>query len=79
MSKTGKWRRRLDSIGFPIVLIIWVICGVVLICQWKGMLPWFDQWVEAAIMLVTFIPPLLLAMYAVAEILKVLMKMVAAR
>jgi len=43
------------------------------------MLPWFDQWAEAAIMLVAFIPPLLLAMYAVAEILKVIMKMVAAR
>jgi hypothetical protein len=75
----GKWRRRLDSIGFPVVLVTWVICGVVLICQWKGMLPWFDQLPEALVMLVAFIPPLLLAMYAVAEILKILVKMVAAR
>ncbi len=70
----GKWRRRLDSIGFPVVLVIWVVCGVVLICQWKGMIPWFDQTAEALIMLITFIPPLLLAMYVVAEILKMVLQ-----
>ncbi len=71
----GKWRRRLDSIGFPILLVTWVICGVLLICQWKGMLPWFDQYVEALIVLITFIPPLLLAMYVVAEILKMVLSL----
>ncbi len=66
----GKWRRRLDSIGFPAVLIAWVTCGVILICQWKGMIPWFDQTIEAIVVLITAIPPLLLAMYIISQILK---------
>lgn len=68
----GKWRRRLDSIAFPAVLITWVICGVVLICQYKGMIPWFDQVIEYPIMLITAIPPLLLAMYVVGQVLKMI-------
>jgi hypothetical protein len=68
----GKWRRRLDSIGFPALLIIWITCGVVLICQYKGMIPWLDQWLEVPILLITAIPPLLLAMYVVAELLKMM-------
>jgi hypothetical protein len=69
---TGKWRRRLDNIVFPAVLITWVTCGVVLICQYKGMIPWLDQWPESVIIAVTAIPPLLLAMYVVGEVLKML-------
>ncbi len=68
----GKWRRRLESIGFPAILIIWVTCGVVLVCQYKGMIPWFDQGVESVIVLVTAIPVLLLAMYVIAQVLKML-------
>jgi hypothetical protein len=79
MTQPDKWRRRLDSLAFPAILTVWVICGVVLICQYKGMLPWLEQWPEAAIVLITFIPPLLLAMYAVSEILKLIVKMVASR
>jgi hypothetical protein len=36
------------------------------------MIPWFDQWIEVPIMLVTAIPPLLLAMYVIAEIIKMM-------
>jgi hypothetical protein len=69
----GKWRRLLDSIGFPALLVIWVVSGVVLICQWKGMLPWFDRWAEALFVLIVFIPPVLLGMYVVSEILKLVL------
>jgi hypothetical protein len=70
----GKWRRRLDSIGFPVLLVTWVVCGVVLICQYKGMVPWLDQWPEAVVVVIVAIPPLLLAMYVVGELLKIVLK-----
>jgi hypothetical protein len=70
----GKWRRRLDSIAFPAALIIWVICGVVLICQYKGMLPWLEEWPEAVVVLVVAIPPLLLAMYVAGQLFKIVLK-----
>jgi hypothetical protein len=68
----GKWRRRLDSIAFPAILIIWVTCGVVLICQYKGMIPWFDQPIESLIILIAAIPPVLLAMYVAGQIIKMM-------
>ncbi len=68
----GKWRRRLDSIAFPAILVTWVICGVVLICQYKGMLPWFGQWIDYPIMAIVAIPPILLGMYVVGQILKMM-------
>lgn len=68
----GLWRRRLDSIAFPAILVVWVACGVVLICQHKGMIPWFDPWIESLIMLVTAIPILMLAMYVVGQVLKMM-------
>lgn len=70
----GKWRRRLDSIGFPAILVTWVVCGVVLICQYKGMLPWLEQSPEAVILLIVAIPPLLLAMYVVGQLFKIVLK-----
>jgi hypothetical protein len=69
-----KWRRRLDSIAFPAVLITWVVCGVVLICQYKNMLPWLEEWPEAVVMLVVAIPPLLLAMYVAGQLFKIVLK-----
>ena len=63
-------RRRLDSLFFPAVLIIWVTCGVVLICQYKGMIPWLEQWPEALIVLITLAPPALLGTYVVVQLVK---------
>ncbi len=63
-------RRRLDSLFFPAALIIWVTCGVVLICQYKGMIPWLEQWPEALIVLITLIPPALLGAYIVAQLIR---------
>jgi hypothetical protein len=68
----GTLRRRLDSLVFPAVLIIWVTCGTVLICQYKGMIPWFEQLPEAIMVLITAIPPLLLVVYVIVQIVKIL-------
>jgi hypothetical protein len=70
----GKWRRRLDSIAFPAVLVTWVVCGVVLICQYKGMLPWLEQWPEAVIVFIVAVPVLLLAMYVAGQLFKIVLK-----
>jgi hypothetical protein len=70
----GKWRRRLDSIVFPALLVTWVVCGVVLICQYKGMLPWLEQWPEAVIVLIVAVPVLLLAMYVAGQLFKIVLK-----
>jgi hypothetical protein len=70
----GKWRRRLDSIAFPVLLVIWVVSGVVLICQYKGMLPWLEQWPEAVIVLIVAVPVLLLAMYVIGQLFRIVLK-----
>jgi hypothetical protein len=70
----GKWRRRLDSIAFPAILVTWVVCGVVLICQYKGMLPWLEQWPEAVIVFIVAVPVLLLAMYVAGQLFKIVLK-----
>jgi hypothetical protein len=70
----GTWKRRLDSLAFPAVLVTWVLCGVVLICQYKGMLPWLEQSPEAVIVLIVAIPPLLLAMYVLGQLFKIVLK-----
>ena len=67
-------KRTLESIAYPAVLVAWVVCGVVLVCQYKGMVPWLDQWPEGLILLVTFVPPLLLAVYVAGEVIKVVLK-----
>ena len=54
----------------PFIFIVWVVCGVVLICQYKGMLPWLEGWPQTLIVLIVFVPPVLLTLYAVAELLK---------
>ena len=75
MSRTkSKLRRTLDSLAFPTILVIWVVCGVVIICQYKGMIPWFENWVEGAIVLITAIPPILLAMYVFGQLLGLVLK-----
>jgi hypothetical protein len=70
----SKWRRRLDSIAFPAILVTWVVSGVVLICQYKGMLPWLEQWPEAVIVFIVAIPVLLLAMYVAGQLFKIVLK-----
>lgn len=67
-------KRRLENVLFPTILIVWVTCTVVLICQYKGMVPWLGQAPEAVIVLVTAIPPLLLAMYIVSELFRIVFK-----
>lgn len=54
----------------PFLFIIWVVCGVVLICQYKEMLPWLEGWPQQLILLITFVPPILLVLYAIAELVR---------
>ena len=70
----GPWRRKLDSLAFPALLVTWVVSGIVLICQYKGMLPWLEQWPEAVIVLIVAVPVLLLAMYVVGQLFKIVLK-----
>ncbi len=62
--------KNLNAFLTPFVFIVWVVCGVVLICQYKGMLPWLEGWPQTLILLITFVPPVLLLLYAVAELLR---------
>ncbi|HMK48395.1 MAG TPA: hypothetical protein VK436_17365 [Methanocella sp.] len=59
-----------NAYATPFIFIIWVVCGIVLVLQYKGMLPWFEGWQEQLILIVTFVPPILLSLYAVAQIVK---------
>lgn len=54
----------------PFLFIVWVVCGVVLICQYKGMLPWLEGWPQTLIWLVVLVPPVLLALYSLLELLR---------
>ncbi len=72
MLEMSTWRRKFQSLMYPAALVIWVICGVVLICQYKGMIPWFGEWPEAIVVLVTVIPPLWLVMYVLAQVIKMI-------
>jgi magnesium-transporting ATPase (P-type) len=62
--------KTINSIATPAIFIAWVVCGVVLICQYKGMLPWLDYWPEMVIVLITAIPPALLILYTIVEAAK---------
>ncbi|WP_424357712.1 hypothetical protein [Methanocella sp. MCL-LM] len=62
--------KSLNAFLTPFLFIAWVVCGVVLICQYKEMLPWLEGWPQTLILLITFVPPILLAIYAVVEIVK---------
>ena len=62
--------KTLNAYATPFVFIIWVVCGIVLILQYKGMLPWFEGWQEQLILIVTFVPPILLSLYAIVQIVK---------
>jgi hypothetical protein len=62
--------KSLNAFLTPFVFIAWVICGVVLICQYKGMLPWLEGWPQTLILLITFVPPVLLLLYAIVELLR---------
>lgn len=54
MSQVSK---SLKSLAVPFIFILWVVCGVILICQYKGILPIFDQWIEWFMIIVTIVPP----------------------
>lgn len=62
--------KNVNSVLMPAIFIAWVTCGVVLICQYKGILPWFDEWIELAIIIVALVPPLLLILYGVVEVIR---------
>jgi len=62
--------KTLNAYATPFIFIIWVVCGIVLILQYKGMLPWFEGWQEQLILIVTFVPPMLLSLYAAVQIMK---------
>lgn len=62
--------KSLNAFLTPFAFIVWVVCGVVLICQYKEMLPWLEGWPQTLILLITFVPPVLLAIYAVIQLAK---------
>ncbi|WP_048198585.1 hypothetical protein [Methanocella arvoryzae] len=62
--------RNVQAFLTPFLFIVWVVCGVVLICQYKGMLPWLEGWSQTLIVLIVIVPPVLLIIYAVIEVLK---------
>lgn len=62
--------KNINAFLTPFIFILWVVCGVVLICQYKGMLPWLEGWPQTLIVLIVFVPPVLLALYVIAELLR---------